>query len=89
MILYDSLSFLMLSDDSFIQKVNVKLLKINCFLLTETYEKMLTSTKIFTQSESIWWEPNSSEDFIQGLIVFIPLFAAEIYGFYIFADVSI
>ena len=37
MILYDSLSFLMLSDDSFIQKVNVKLLKINCFLLTETY----------------------------------------------------
>ena len=50
---------------------------------------MLTSAKIFTQSESIWWEPNSSEDFIQGLIVFIPLFAAEIYGFYIFADVSI
>ena len=31
--------------------------------------------------ESIWFEPNSPEDFIEGLIVFVSIFAAEISGF--------
>ena len=34
-------------------------------------------------------ESNSTEDFIEGLIVFIQLFVAEIYTSYVFANVSI
>ena len=35
-----------------------------------------------TKTESIWWEPNSPESFIKWLIIFLPIFVAEIYGFY-------
>ena len=41
----------MFFDESLIQKVNDKLLKLFYFLLTRPYEEIITSAKIFTQSK--------------------------------------
>ena len=68
----------MFSEEFLIQKVNVKLLNLFCYLLIE---KCLHQQKNYTiKIEIVWWEPNSWEDFIGRLIVFIPLPVTKIYG---------
>ena len=98
MIFYDSSIFLMFSDESLIHKVNVKLMKYICFLLflisvfidLSIWKSAYISKNILAiKTECIWWKPNSPEPFIEKLIVFMQLFMAEIYGFYVFADISI
>ena len=67
----------MFSKEFLIQKVNVKLLNLFCYLLIEKY---LHQQKNYTiKIETVWWEPNSWEDFIGRLIVFIPLPVTKIY----------
>ena len=79
MILYNSLGFLVFTDVSLIQKVEIKLLKLVYFLLALPYEKMLTLAKIFTQSKLKLFHKNLIHQGFQR--VFVTLFVAEIYRF--------